>query len=116
MWVGGPSRRRFWARGQATADNLPALQADLQYMIRVPDLAMAEQVSAALDRIAEASAALCGCRVGKALGQQVAPRGDQSRDGVPGMGRDARGWRACLGWGGIGGDAAGAGGVRGGAV
>ncbi len=48
--------------GQATADNLPAQQADLQYMIRVPDLDMAERVTAALDRIAEASATLCGCR------------------------------------------------------
>ncbi len=51
--------------GQATADNLPALQADLQYMIRVPELAMAEQVSAQLDRIAENVASLTGCRVEK---------------------------------------------------
>lgn len=51
--------------GQATADNLPALQADLQYMIRTPDLAMAEQVSAALDRIAEAVAGMTGCVVEK---------------------------------------------------
>lgn len=51
--------------GQATADNLPALQADLQYMIRVPDLDMAEQVSASLDRIAQMMAELHGCEVEK---------------------------------------------------
>ena len=49
--------------GQATADNLPAQMADLQYMIRVPDVAMAEQVTAALDRQAEAIAAMTGCTV-----------------------------------------------------
>ena len=30
--------------GQATADNLPAGLAEIQYMIRVPTIAMAEQV------------------------------------------------------------------------
>ncbi|QGX99032.1 amidohydrolase [Roseovarius faecimaris] len=49
--------------GQATADNLPARQADLQYMIRVPDLAMAEQVTTHLDRTAQLVAELHGCRV-----------------------------------------------------
>ncbi|MBS9717886.1 amidohydrolase [Pseudohalocynthiibacter aestuariivivens] len=49
--------------GQATADNLPALMADIQYMMRVPTVAMAEQVTAALDRNAEAAAAMTGCRV-----------------------------------------------------
>ena len=49
--------------GQATADNLPALQADLQYMIRVPDLDMAEQVAAHLDRLAHNVAGMTGCRV-----------------------------------------------------
>ncbi|MEM1389422.1 MAG: amidohydrolase [Pseudomonadota bacterium] len=48
--------------GQATADNLPAGLAELQYMIRVPTLAMADQVTAALDRNAEAAAAMTGCR------------------------------------------------------
>ena len=48
--------------GQATADNLPALEADLQYMIRVPTIEMAEAVAAALDRNAEAVAAMTGCR------------------------------------------------------
>ena len=48
--------------GQATADNLPAGLAELQYMIRVPTLAMAEQVTAALDRNAAAAAAMTGCR------------------------------------------------------
>ena len=51
--------------GQATADNLPAMQADLQYMIRVPDLDMAEQVSAVLDRTAELVAQMHGCTVEK---------------------------------------------------
>jgi len=47
---------------QATADNLPAGLAELQYMIRVPTLAMAEAVTAALDRNAEAAAMMTGCR------------------------------------------------------
>ncbi|MFW2543295.1 amidohydrolase [Primorskyibacter sp. 2E107] len=51
--------------GQATADNLPALMADLQYMIRVPDLAMAEQITAQLDRLADLAAQMTGCRVEK---------------------------------------------------
>ena len=51
--------------GQATADNLPALCADLQYMIRVPDVAMAEQVTGFLDRVAEAVAGMTGCTVEK---------------------------------------------------
>ncbi len=51
--------------GQATADNLPALQADLQYMIRVPDLHLAERISAQLDRLAEHAAGMTGCRVEK---------------------------------------------------
>jgi len=50
------------AAGQATADNLPGQRADLQYMIRVPDIAMAEAVTAALDRNAAAVAAMTGCR------------------------------------------------------
>ena len=48
--------------GQATADNLPARQADLQYMIRVPTVEMAEAVASALDRNAAAVAAMTGCR------------------------------------------------------
>ncbi|MDJ0821404.1 MAG: amidohydrolase [Paracoccaceae bacterium] len=51
------------ATGQASADNLPARRADLQYMIRTPDLQMAEQITAHLDRVAEYAAALTGCRV-----------------------------------------------------
>lgn len=48
--------------GQATADNLPAGLAEIQYMMRVPTIAMAEQVTAVLDRNAEAAAAMTGCR------------------------------------------------------
>ncbi len=48
--------------GQATADNLPAGLAEVQYMIRVPTIAMADQVTAALDRNAAAAAAMTGCR------------------------------------------------------
>ncbi|MEO6299908.1 MAG: amidohydrolase, partial [Paracoccaceae bacterium] len=48
--------------GQATADNLPAGLAELQYMIRVPTIAMADQVTAVLDRNAAAAAMLTGCR------------------------------------------------------
>ena len=39
--------------GQATADNLPAGLAEIQYMMRVPTIGMAEQVTAVLDRNAE---------------------------------------------------------------
>ena len=49
--------------GQATADNLPAGLAELQYMMRVPTVEMAERVSARLDALAESIAAQTGCRV-----------------------------------------------------
>ena len=48
--------------GQATADNLPAGLAEIQYMIRVPTVEMAEQVVAVLDNNADAAAKLTGCR------------------------------------------------------
>ncbi len=48
--------------GQATADNLPAGLAELQYMIRVPTIAMAEQATEMLDRNATAAALMTGCR------------------------------------------------------
>jgi aminobenzoyl-glutamate utilization protein B len=48
--------------GQATADNLPAGLAEIQYMMRVPTIAMAEQVTAVLDRNARAAADMSGCR------------------------------------------------------
>jgi aminobenzoyl-glutamate utilization protein B len=48
--------------GQATADNLPAGLAEIQYMIRVPTVEMAQAVTAALDRNAAAAAAMSGCR------------------------------------------------------
>lgn len=49
--------------GQATADNLPAGLAELQYMMRVPTIQMAERVSARLDALAQSVAAQTGCRV-----------------------------------------------------
>ncbi|HCP82685.1 MAG TPA: peptidase M20 [Octadecabacter sp.] len=49
--------------GQATADNLPAGLAELQYMMRVPTVQMAESVTARLDALAESVAAQTGCRV-----------------------------------------------------
>ena len=48
--------------GQATADNLPAGLAEIQYMMRTPDIAMAEKITAVLDRNAQAAAAMTGCR------------------------------------------------------
>jgi len=48
--------------GQATADNLPAGLAEIQYMMRMPTIAMAEQVTAVLDRNAQAAADMSGCR------------------------------------------------------
>lgn len=47
--------------GQATADNLPAGLAEIQYMLRVPTLAMAEQATAVLDGNAAAAARMTGC-------------------------------------------------------
>lgn len=55
----------FLTAGQATADNLPAGLAELQYMMRVPTVEMAEQITAVLDRNADAAAAMTGCRVEK---------------------------------------------------
>jgi aminobenzoyl-glutamate utilization protein B len=48
--------------GQATADNLPAGLAEIQYLMRVPTIEMAEQVTAVLDRNAAAAAAMTQCR------------------------------------------------------
>ncbi|MGB7268955.1 MAG: amidohydrolase [Albidovulum sp.] len=48
--------------GQATADNLPAGLAEIQYMMRVPTIAMADQITAVLDRNAAAAAMMTGCR------------------------------------------------------
>ncbi len=49
--------------GQATADNLPAELGEIQYMMRVPALDMAEQITAVLDQNAQAAAIMTGCRV-----------------------------------------------------
>jgi aminobenzoyl-glutamate utilization protein B len=49
--------------GQATADNLPAGLAELQYMMRVPTVAMAEAVSSRLDALAASIASQTGCKV-----------------------------------------------------
>ncbi len=48
--------------GQATADNLPAGLAEIQYLLRVPTIEMAEQVSTVLDQNAEAAARMTQCR------------------------------------------------------
>ncbi|MQA82588.1 MAG: amidohydrolase [Streptosporangiales bacterium] len=48
---------------QATADNLPARVARLQYSWRTPDVATAEQVLAVLDRNAAAAASTAHCTV-----------------------------------------------------
>lgn len=48
--------------GQATADNLPAQIAQLQYLMRVPTLDMAEHVTRVLDQNAAAAAAITQCR------------------------------------------------------
>lgn len=49
--------------GQATADNLPAGIAQIQYAWRCPTLEMAEGVLAVLDRCAAGAATATGCRV-----------------------------------------------------
>ena len=61
-WGGWSVSEAILTAGQATADDLPAGLAELQYMIRVPTIEMAEQVTAALDRNAAAAAAMTGCR------------------------------------------------------
>jgi aminobenzoyl-glutamate utilization protein B len=48
--------------GQATADNLPAQLAQIQYIWRVPTVEMAEQVARAMDNNAEAAARASHCR------------------------------------------------------
>ncbi len=47
--------------GQATADNLPAQIAQIQYLMRVPTIEMAEQITAILDRNADAAASVNHC-------------------------------------------------------
>ncbi|MTI11058.1 zinc-binding metallopeptidase family protein [Curvivirga aplysinae] len=47
--------------GQATADNLPAQIAQIQYIMRVPDLEMAETVTRVLDQNAAAAAQISHC-------------------------------------------------------
>ena len=49
--------------GQATADNLPARVARIQFSWRTPDIAMAEHVLAVLDRNAEHAAAMAHCEL-----------------------------------------------------
>jgi aminobenzoyl-glutamate utilization protein B len=49
--------------GQATADNLPARIARIQYSWRTPDIEMAEHVLAVLDRNAEHAAAMAHCTI-----------------------------------------------------
>lgn len=52
--------------GQATADNLPARVARIQYSWRCADVEMAEKVLAVLDRNASHAAAMAHCRVEEA--------------------------------------------------
>lgn len=47
--------------GQATADNLPAGLAQIQYIMRVPTLEMAEHITRGLDHYAECAARLAHC-------------------------------------------------------
>ena len=47
--------------GQATADNLPAQIAQIHYIMRVPTVAMAEQIVSVLDTNAAASASVSHC-------------------------------------------------------
>ena len=47
--------------GQATADNLPAQIAQIQYLMRVPTIEMAERITRVLDRNAEAASSISHC-------------------------------------------------------
>ena len=53
----------IFTQGQATADNLPARIAQIQYSWRCPTLEMAEHVLTVLDRNAEHAAAMAHCRL-----------------------------------------------------
>ena len=53
----------IFTQGQATADNLPARIAQIQYSWRCPTLDMAEHVLDVLDRNAEHAAAMAHCRL-----------------------------------------------------
>jgi aminobenzoyl-glutamate utilization protein B len=80
--------------GQATADNLPAGLAEVQYMMRVPTVAMAEQVTVVLDRNAAAAAAMSGCRYER---HWVASRHGLANHCPHRLGGDASGRRSGLG-------------------
>src|SRR5690606_27164968 len=49
------------AAGQATADNIPARMAQIQYILRVPTLEMAEHITKGLDHYADCAARLAHC-------------------------------------------------------
>ncbi|AUI51904.1 peptidase M20 [Arthrobacter crystallopoietes] len=53
----------IFTHGQATADNLPARIAQIQYSWRCPTVEMAEHVLTVLDRNAEHAAAMAHCRL-----------------------------------------------------
>lgn len=64
--VGGWSlNEAILTAGQATADNLPASLAQIQYAWRTPDVVTSDAVLAVLDRNADAAAAATHCRVEK---------------------------------------------------
>ena len=73
--------------GQATADNLPAGLAEIQYMARMPTIAMAERVTAVLDANAQAAAGLTGCRVERHWVTK-------SRPGLPNLAMAGVAWEA----------------------
>ena len=68
--------------GQATADNLPAGLAEIQYMIRVPTIAMAEQATAVLDAQCRSRRQDDRLPVRAPLGVEVAAGARQPRHGA----------------------------------
>ncbi len=63
--VGWSMNETITLLGQATADNIPAQKGQIHYMIRVPEVEMAETVIRILDKNAEAAAAAAHCSVKK---------------------------------------------------
>ena len=59
--VGWSMNECIISAGQATADNLPAQIAQIQYIMRVPTLEMAESITRVLDSNAAAAAAIAHC-------------------------------------------------------
>ena len=83
--------------GQATADNLPAQIAEIQYLWRTPTIEMAEQVARVLDNNAEAAARAAHCTWQQDLGDPIAAGPAQPCVGGGDLPQHRAGRRAAMG-------------------